>query len=33
LDIADRIEKIEDQMDSIYKKFNKRYNEKVGRFE
>ena len=31
--IADRIEKIEDQMDSIYKKFNKRYNEKVGRFE
>ena len=30
---AERIEKIEDQMDSIYKKFNKRYNEKVGRFE
>jgi uncharacterized protein Yka (UPF0111/DUF47 family) len=33
LDIADRIEKIEDQMDSVYKRFNKRYNERVGRFD
>jgi uncharacterized protein Yka (UPF0111/DUF47 family) len=33
LKIAEQIEQIEDDIDSAYKKFNKRYNEKVGRFE
>tara|TARA_R110000765_G_scaffold352156_2_gene442062 strand:- start:225 stop:1562 length:1338 start_codon:yes stop_codon:yes gene_type:complete len=33
LEIADKIEGIDEDMQSIYKKFNKKYDEKVGRFD
>ena len=31
--IADKIEAIDEDMQSVYKKFNKKYDEKVGRFD
>jgi hypothetical protein len=33
LEIADKIEAIDEDMQSVYKKFNKKYDEKVGRFD
>ena len=33
LKIADEIEAIDEKMQSIYKKFNKKYDEEVGRFD
>ena len=33
LEIADKIEAIDEKMQSIYKDFNKKYDEKVGRFD
>jgi NTP pyrophosphatase (non-canonical NTP hydrolase) len=33
LEIADKIKGIDEKMQSIYKKFNKKYDEEVGRFD
>jgi len=33
LEIADKIEGIDEKMQSIYKDFNKKYDKKVGRFD